>query len=215
MREPLRYLAGILLPVLLLAAPARAQQPAHKGGMIQDPAAFAAAEFGAGCKLDRAFAPLYGDLDGDGLEDVVLVAKCTSVLAGEKGFGYKVVDPYDAYYGNGDPTITTQFTLHFDGSARNLLIVFDWRHETPAKKPLKPPTKFIIINLPFEKLNVIDFRSKKMQYQTIETIDRTTLHALVIYTNRKWVWAAQGMDGDDELMKMPDEDPIKMPPQKP
>ncbi len=47
----------------------------------------------------------------------------------------------------GIPRITSQFTLHFDGSSRCFLIVFDWRQ--PQSKS-KLTTKFVLINTPFE-----------------------------------------------------------------
>jgi hypothetical protein len=142
---------------------------------------------------------MFGDLDGDGNEDVVLVGSSSAPLQSQEEFGFKVADPYDAYFGTGDPRITSQFTLHFDGSERAILIVFGWR--MPPSKA-KRTTKFVLINTPFETTSLVNLRFKKKNLQAIEAIDRSTLHSLVFWDGKRWQWSAQGMEGD-ESFKMP------------
>lgn len=136
---------------------------------------------------------MFGDLDGDGNEDLVLVGRSSTPLLSQELFGFKVADPYDAYFGTGNPRITTQFTLHFDGSSRCFLIVFGWRL---PPQPSKRITKFVLINTPFETANMVSLRLKKRNIQAIEAIDRTTLHSLVFWDGKRWHWSAQGMEGD-------------------
>ena len=99
---------------------------------LADPAAYAASQFGASFKLDPNIPPMFGDLDGDGKEDLILVGTSSTPLMSKELFNFKVEDPYDSYFGTGDPRITSQFTLHFDGSSRCFLIVFGWR-QPPSK----------------------------------------------------------------------------------
>ena len=40
-----------------------------------------------------------GDLDGDGIEDVVIAARCHNALLDEAEHNYTVIDPYMTYYG--------------------------------------------------------------------------------------------------------------------
>lgn len=181
---------------LFLAAPLLAQS-APAAPPLQDPAAYAAAQFGTSFKLDHRIPPMFGDFDGDGKEDLVLVGTSATPLLSKELFNFKVEDPYDAYFGTGDTRITSQFTLHFDGSSRCFLIVFNWRQ--PQSKP-KFITKFVIINTPFETANIVSLRLKKKNIQAIEAIDRSTLHSLVFWDGRHWHWSAQGMDGDDSLI---------------
>jgi hypothetical protein len=183
---------------LLVGLPS--QLAAQSAAPFGDAAAYVAQQFGASFKLDTSVAPMFGDLDGDGKEDVVLVGSSSTPLMSQEQFSFKVEDPYDAYFGTGNPRITSQFTLHFDGSSRCFLIVFDWRH--PQAKS-KVPTKFVVINTPFESAKLVSLRFKKKNLQAIEVVDRSTLHALVFWAGKRWVWSAQGMEGDDSLIKMP------------
>jgi hypothetical protein len=185
---------------LLLASPALAQ-PAPPAPQLADPAAYVASQFGSTFKLDSQIPPMFGDLDGDGNEDLVLVGTSSTPLLSQEQFGFKVQDPYDSYFGTGDTRITSQFALHFDGSSRCILIVFGWRLPPPKKS--KPVSKFVLINTPFESASIVNLRLKKKNLQAIEVIDRTTLHALVLWDGRRWRWSAQGMAGDDTLFKMP------------
>lgn len=192
----------LLLPVLPLAAQKKQPAPAAAPPVID--AAYVERQFGPSFKLDAKVKPLFGNLFGDGREDLVLVATSASPLISQSTHNYKVEDPYDRYFGNGDPKITSQFGLHFDGSERAILIVRDWR--TPdAKDDSRRKGKYVLINTPFETIGLANLRLKRNQVQAIETVDRTTLHALVFWNGRQWRWSAQGMEGDDTLFKMPSE----------
>ncbi len=181
----------LILPTLAQTAPAKAP--------LADPAAYIASQFGPTFKPDPKIAPLFGDLDGDGREDIVLIGSSSMPLLSQEQFGFKVEDPYDGYFGTGNPRITSQFTLHFDGSSRCILIAFNWR-EPPSSKPNpKQPSKFVLINTPFESVSIVNLRLKKKNIQAIEALDRTTLHALVFWDGKHWHWSAQGMEGDESL----------------
>jgi len=185
---------------LCLAMPLLAQPvPSPAAPALTDPAAYVASQFGASFKLDPKVPPMFGDLDGDGKEDLVLVGTSSTPLMSKEQFNFRVEDPYDSYFGTGDTRITSQFTLHFDGSSRCFLVVFGWR-EPPSKS--KQVSKFVLINTPFESASIVNLRFKKKNIQAIEAVDRSTLHALVFWDGRRWRWSAQGMDGDDSF-KMP------------
>jgi len=180
---------------------------AYSSAPVQGPrpvvdAAYVASQFGPSFTLDPKILPLYGDLDGDGYEDLVLVGTSSTPLVSESQFHYKTADPYDAYFGTGDTHITSQFSLHFDGSSRCILVVFGWR--LPERKDSsKTVSKFVLINTPFDSVSIVGLRLKKRNIQAIEAVDRTSLHALVFWDGRRWRWSAQGMEGDDDLFKMP------------
>ena len=203
-----RIASWLLLALLVLSLPqpaaAQPATPPAAAPLLADPAAYVERQFGPGFKLDAKVPPMFGDLDGDGNEDVVLVGTSSTPLMSQEQFGFRVEDPYDAYYGTGDPRITSQFTLHFDGSSRCFLIVFGWRLAPPVKPPKqKVISKFVLINTPFETAGLVNLRLKKKDIQAIEAIDRTTLHALVYWDGRHWHWNAQSMEGDQDLIKMP------------
>jgi hypothetical protein len=192
--------ACFLLASTLLAQPAA---PSAAAAPLADPAAYLASQFGPSFKLDPKVPPMFGDLDGDGKEDLVLVGTSSTPLMSQEQFSFKVEDPYDAYFGTGNPKITSQFTLHFDGSSRCFLIVFGWR--LPPAQKSKKISKFVLINTPFESASIVNLRLKKKNVQAIEAIDHSTLHALLVWDGKRWRWVAQGMSGDDSLFKMPSE----------
>jgi hypothetical protein len=176
------------------AADAAAPSP-----LLRDAKGYVAREFGASFTLDSTIAPMFGDLDGDGDEDLVLVATSPTPLLSQEQFRFRVEDPYDGYFGVGDTKITSQFTIHGDGSARCLLIVFGWRQPPTARDP-KRVSKFVLINTPFERVSLASLRLKKKNIQAIEAVDLTTLHALIFWDGRRWRWEGQGMDENDSRL---------------
>jgi hypothetical protein len=203
---PFAFRRLVLCPLLALPLLAQAV-PSTAAPLLADPAAYVAREFGSSFKLDPKVPPMFGDLDGDGTQDVVLVGRSYSPLTAQEQMAFKVEDPYDAYFGTGDPRITSQFTLHFDGSARCILIVFDWRRPPQAKLKSRQVSKYVLINTPFETIGVVNLRLKKrskiQEIQAIETVDRDTVHALIFWDGKRWRWRAQGMEGDETLMPPP------------
>jgi hypothetical protein len=188
----------LVLPLLAQSAPPPAALP------LADPAAYVARQFGSSFKLDPKVPPMYGDLDGDGNQDLVLVGHSYTPLLSHEQMEFKVEDPYDAYFGTGDTRITSQLTLHFDGSSRCILVVFGWRLPPQAKAKTKLVSKYVLINTPFETIGIVNLRFKKRDkeknIQAIETVDRDTLHALIYWDGKRWRWRAQGMEGDETLM---------------
>ena len=162
---------------------------------LADPAAYLLQEFGPSFKLAPKMQPLVGDLNGDGVEDIVLFATSATPLLSREQFNFRVEDPYDGYFGTSDVAITSEFTLHFDNSARDLLIVFGWRQPASAANA-KRPSKFVLINTPMETASIVSLRMKKKDVKVIETIDSTTLHSLVYWDGKKWRWTPQGMEGE-------------------
>ena len=203
---PFAFRRLVLCP--LLALPLLAQTvPPPAAPPLADPAAYVEREFGSSFKLDPKVPPMFGDLNGDGNQDLVLVGRSYTPLMAHEQMEFKVEDPYDAYFGTGDPRITSQFTLHFDGSSRCILIVFDWRKLLQTKPKSKQASKFVLINTPFETIAMVNLRLKKrskvQSVQALETVDRDTVHALIFWDGKRWRWRAQGMEGDETLMPPP------------
>ena len=196
MRSILAFRLGCLATCLLLASCLMAQSAPTAASPLPDPTAYLARQFGPTFTLDPKVPPMFGDLTGDGKEDLVLVGRSSTPLLSKEQFGFKVEDPYNAYFGTGDTRITSQFSLHFDGSARCILVVFDWRHPSQSRHV----SKFVLINTPFETLSIVNLRLKKKKLQAIEAVDSQTLHALLIWDGKRWYWHAQGMEGDEDLM---------------
>jgi hypothetical protein len=205
MRSILPFVFRRLVVCLALALPLLAQSaPPPAASPLADPAAYVVRQFGSSFKLDPKVPPMFGDLTGDGNQDLILVGSSYAPMMAASEMEFKVEDPYDAYFGTGDPRITSQFTLHFDGSSRSILIVLDWRRPPQAKAKSKAGSKYVLINTPFDTIGIVNLRlkkrSKNKEFQAIETVDRYTVHALIFWDGKRWRWSAQGMEGDETMM---------------
>src|SRR5271165_487181 len=96
----LAFSGAMLLPVFGQGSP-----PARK---IDNE--FVQQQFGREFTLLPEFAPVFADLDGDGIEDVVIAARCKNPMLDQGDHNYTVMDPYDDFFGYGDPRITTTFS---------------------------------------------------------------------------------------------------------
>ncbi len=117
-------------------------------------------EFGDDCSLLGGPPQFVGDLDGDGVDDLVVAARCKNPIADQAEYGFRVADPYDSFLGFGDVKVTSTFAS--DAPERKgvcLLIVHGVGPE--AWRSDKPKPKFLLINLPFKTLAVKRLALKK------------------------------------------------------
>lgn len=140
---------SLFLLAISLTLVALAQQHSETGPAIDQ--SFVQKQFGSEFTIIPELAPLVGDLDGDGVQDIVMPARAKSALIGEAEFHYKTVDPYTSFFGLGDPKITSEFASEDPKYRGYVLLVIHgagqdgWRSATPK-------AKFVIINLPFKQV---------------------------------------------------------------
>jgi hypothetical protein len=172
-----RTLLLAVVAVSALAAAAAQQAPAP----ALDAQQICIHEFGDQFKLDPKFAPLTADLDGDGQEDLVMVATAKNPLSGELDYHYRAIDPYDGYFGWGNVKDTVQFSVTNAGGARDVLVVHNWR---------APKAKFVIINLPFDSLSLgrRPIKRKKTTINTLHAVETGGLAADVYWDGKKYKW---------------------------
>jgi hypothetical protein len=115
--------------------------------------AFVQKQFGSTCTLEPGPQPLTADFNGDGVEDVVIVARCANPLIDEAENKYKVIDPYDAFFGYGDPKVTTKFASE-DPQRRGLALLIIHGEGVDSWRAAEPKAKYIVINLPFKQIAV-------------------------------------------------------------
>src|SRR5207245_10292886 len=94
-----------LLIALCSSIYATAAQPADARAVDND---FVQKQFGSTCSL-IGLQPMLADLDGDGIEDVVIPARCTNPLMDQAEEHFVVVDPYNSFFGYGNRKVNTQF----------------------------------------------------------------------------------------------------------
>ena len=117
-------------------------------------------EFGENCSLLGGPPQFVGDLDGDGIDDLVVAGRCKNPMADKDEYAFQVADPYDSFLGFGDVKVTSTFAS--DAPERKgvcLLIVHGVGPE--AWRSDKPKPKFLLINLPFKTLTVKRLTLKK------------------------------------------------------
>jgi len=153
---------------------------------------FVQKQFGTNCK-QIGLPAIKADLDGDGVQDVVIPARCTNPMMDQAENRYLVVDPYDAFFGFGDPRVTMQFASENpDLRGFSLLIIHGsgpdaWHSETPK-------AKFMIVNLPFKEIHVKKLMVKKKQRTAIyvEETGGDAMTSVLFWDGRKYRYQPMG-----------------------
>jgi hypothetical protein len=134
------------------------------------------------------------DFDGDGVEDAVIVADSKEPLPDSYEFKYSVADPYNSYFGFGNPRITSTFGQSDPGQNHDLLVIFGagkdaWRAATPK-------AKFVLINVPFDVIEVgrMLVKKKKPPVFVIKAVESRVMDSAVWWDakKKKWKWEPGG-----------------------
>jgi len=161
---PQKLLLLLIAITLIVSASAQTKpllQPAH--ATIASPAVtndFVHQQFGDNCNLLPGFPQFVGDLNGDGIEDLVVAAKCKNPMADKDEYGFVVADPYDTFMGFGDVRITSTFASD-EPERRGVSLLIIHGVGKDAWRSSAPKPKFLLINLPFKTLTVKRLASKK------------------------------------------------------
>jgi len=188
-----------MLAVLSLMAAAQSKKepppPAH--AKSPSPAVtdeFIHKQFGDNCSLLAGPPQFVADLDSDGVEDLVVAARCKNPMADRDEYGFLVADPYDSFLGFGDVKVTSTFASDApDTRGVSLLIIHGadkdgWRAETPK-------AKFLLINLPFKSLTVKKLTVKKRTMLAIFMEERgegEDMSSVVFWDGKKYRYQPLG-----------------------
>jgi hypothetical protein len=153
-------------------------------------------EFGDNCSVLGGPPQFVGDLDGDGVDDLVIAARCKNPMADQDEYGFHVADPYDSFLGFGEVKVTSTFAS--DEPERKgvcLLIVHGvgpegWRSD-------KTKAKFLLINLPFKTLAVKRLALKKKTVLGIymeEKGEGESTSSVVFWDGKKYRYQILGSD---------------------
>lgn len=143
-------------PCSLLVAQQASAPPATKEPVVDND--FVQKQFGSTCSLMGL--PSVADLDGDGIDDIVIPARCTNPMMDQAEENFQVVDPYNSFFGYGNPKITTQFASD-DPDRRGLALLIIHGSGPQAWHSATPKAKFLIVNLPFKQIVVKKMVVKK------------------------------------------------------
>lgn len=127
---------------------------------------FVRQQFGKEFTLVAELGAVVGDLDGDGVDDVVIAARCKNPMLDQAEHNYTVIDPYYDFYGFGDPKVTTTFSEP-DPVRRGLMVLIIHGAGAEAWRSTTPKAKFVVVNLPYRTLSV---RKMKLRKKTVEAV---------------------------------------------
>jgi hypothetical protein len=134
-------------------APAKSPTPAVTDEYIHK-------EFGENCSLLGGPPQFVGDLDGDGVDDLVVAARCKNPMIDQGDYGFTVIDPYDRFLGFGDVKVTSTFASD-EPERKGVCLLVVQGVGAEAWRSSKTKTKFVMINLPFKTLAVKKLTLKK------------------------------------------------------
>lgn len=144
--------------LFLLATFAAAQDVAPGAPAIDNN--FVQQQFGSTCSLEPQWAPMTGDLNGDGVADLVMVARCKNPFIDADDKNFQIVDPMDSFYGYGNPRITSSMGQD-DPKLKGICILVIHGSGKDAWRSATPESKFMIINIALKAIAVRRMRLSK------------------------------------------------------
>jgi hypothetical protein len=184
--------------------PPAAVAPAQPLDLPNDLAKIVGAQFGPDCKIAlqksslvvnyrikvvEKWTPfLVADLDNDGVEDAIIVARCSNALGRRDEFNYNLIDPYMAYHGYGDPKITAEISSADPMQGHAVLIIHGVGPE--AWRAAKPKSKFVVLNLPFSDVGLtrVVARKGKPAVQALLLQQGETISSVLFWDGKKYKW---------------------------
>jgi hypothetical protein len=139
---------------------------------------------------------LVADLDGDGVEDAIIVTRCLKPMSRAVDFNYTVIDPYYTANGFGDPKITA--TMNNDDPTQNFAVLIIHGAGPQAWRSPTPKSKFVLVNLPFDSLAITHVvLKKKAPPATALGLDEVeSSGSVVFWDGKKYKWRDLGGAGN-------------------
>jgi hypothetical protein len=193
----------LLLPVfavlLVTSAAAQKKQPPPPPAHAKSPSPPVTDElihkqFGDNCTLLPGPTQFVADMDDDGIEDLVVAAKCKNPMADKDEYSFSVGDPFDSSLGYSDIKVTSTFGSD-DPDRRGLCVLIIHGAEGAAWRAEKPKAKFLLINLPFKTLMVKRLTIKKKTILGIymeETGEGESSSSVVFWDGKKYRYQLLG-----------------------
>jgi hypothetical protein len=153
---------------------------------------FVQKQFGENCSL-VGMPSLKADMDGDGVEDIVIPARCTNPMMDQAENKYLVIDPYNSFFGYGNPKVTTQYASD-DPARRGFSLLVIHGAGADAWHSLDPKAKFMIVNLPFKQIYIKKLAVRKKVHMAIyvEETGGDALMSAIYWDGRRYKYQPMG-----------------------
>lgn len=176
----------LLCCALLLCGVAFAEKPAPDNEYVHE-------QFGDSCSLDSQFKPLLGDLNGDGIEDLVMVARCKSPMVDQDEKNFRVIDPMNSFYGYGNPKITSSFGQR-DPRLKGICLLVVHGAGADAWRAANPAGKFLVINLEIKTVAVKKMKLRKKSVMAIYVEEATgdQMTSAIFWDGKKYKYEPLG-----------------------
>jgi hypothetical protein len=151
-------------------------------------------QFGDNCSLLPGPAQFVADMDDDGVEDLVVAARCKNPMADRDEYSFVISDPYDTFLGYSDVKVTSTFASD-EPDRRGLCLLIIHGAEKDAWRAEKPKAKFLLINTPFKTLTVKKLTVKKKSVLGIfmeETGEGEDTSSVIFWDGKKYRYQALG-----------------------
>ena len=158
---------------------------------------FVQKQFGGTCTLMPGLPASRGDLNGDGIEDLVIAARCTNPLMDADEHNFTVIDPYFAFFGFGDPRLSSEFVTD-DPSRRSMVLLIIHGNGPDAWRSNTPKEKFVVIDLPFKQFGVrkLSLKKKTMNAIYAEEAGADQMTSVLFWDGKKYRYEPIGSSLD-------------------
>jgi len=173
--------------VLALSLPLVAETPAPDNDYVHQ-------QFGDTCSLDPQWKAMTGDLNGDGVEDLVLVARCTNPMIDQDEKDFRVIDPLNSFYGYGDTRITSGFG-QADPRLKGISLLIVHGSGADAWRASQPQAKFLVINIAVKSANLKKMRVRRKKTVTAIYVEESSADAstaAIFWDGRKYKYEPMG-----------------------
>lgn len=181
------FLSSFALTQIALAQSATPSAPAVDNNFLHQ-------QFGDSCSLESNWPPMMADLNGDGVEDIVIVARCKNPLIDQDEKNYRVIDPLYSFYGYGNPKITTGFATE-EPKLRGISILVIHGTGADAWHSATPAAKFVIINIPLKTITVKKMKVSKKKLAVaiyVEEAGGDQMTSAIFWDGRKYRYEPLG-----------------------
>jgi len=151
-------------------------------------------QFGDSCSLDPQWKPMTADLNSDGIEDLVMVARCKNPMADQDDKDFRVIDPMNAFYGYGNPKITSGFGQQ-DPRLKGISLLIVHGAGAEAWRAAAPQAKFVVISIDIKAVAVKRMkvgRKKLLMAIYVEEATGDQMTSAIFWDGKKYRYEPMG-----------------------